>query len=277
MSSETAARPPIPVRQVSLPFDPSIPRHWFAGNALETHIFNGLNLLFPDGERFFIASVQEALPRVRDPELRRQVKGFFGQEALHAREHERYFDVLRAQDYRVDRFLRRFRRYCEWNSRWLPAPLRLAMTAGAEHWTATLGASVLRGPALDAAHPTMRMLALWHAAEEVEHRSVAFDVLQETHPGYLLRVTGFLLATASLFVWAAVGTRMLLRQDGISRHEVQALHRAARARGAGHLPELVRQGFWVYLRRDFHPSQDDALAEAEARLAELGLAGAASA
>lgn len=277
MIGETAARPPIPVRRVSLPFDPSIPRHWLAGNALETHVFNGLNLLFPDGERFFIASVREALPRVRDPELRRQVKGFFGQEALHAREHERYFDVLRAQGYRVDRFLRRFRRYCEWTSRWLPAPLRLAMTAGAEHWTATLGAAVLREPVLDAAHPTMRTLALWHAAEEVEHRAVAFDVLRDTHPGYLLRATGFLLATASLFAWAAAGTRMLLRQDGISRREVRELHRAARARGAGRLPELIRRGFWTYLRRDFHPAQDDALAVAESRLAELGLAGAASA
>ena len=43
----------IPLRKPNLEFGASIPRHWMNGNAFATHFFNGLNLVFPDGERFF--------------------------------------------------------------------------------------------------------------------------------------------------------------------------------------------------------------------------------
>ena len=107
-------------------------------------MFNGLNLVFPDGERFFIRSVQAHLEHVTDPVLREQVRAFAGQEANHAREHERYFDILRAQGYEIDGFLRRFRAFSRWIDRWMPKSVRLAMTAGAEHWTATLEPSPSR-------------------------------------------------------------------------------------------------------------------------------------
>ena len=46
-------------------------------------------------------------------------------------------------------------------------------------------------------------------------------VVRATHPGYLLRVGGFILATIALFGWSFAGTRMLLRQDGLARREVE--------------------------------------------------------
>jgi hypothetical protein len=265
------SRHPIPIRNPRLGFDASIPRHWLAGLAPATHFFNGMNLVFPDGERFFIRAVRDCLPGVADETLRAQVQGFAGQEGRHAHEHQRYFDVLRAQGYEIDGFLRRFGRFCEWTNRWLPAPLRLAMTAGAEHYTATFGAHALEAPLLRSAHPVMQRLIVWHATEEIEHKAVAFDVLRAAHPSYALRMLGFLLATLSLFGWAIAGARMLLRQDGIPGRVLRQQGREIRRQDGGRLPRMLWAGIRRYLRPSFHPNQSDELALAHARLAEVGI------
>ena len=55
---------------------------------------------------------------------------------------------------------------------------RVATIAAIEHYTAFLGNWVLNAEALDrrGADPTMLDLLRWHGAEEVEHRSVAFEL-----------------------------------------------------------------------------------------------------
>ncbi len=268
------SRHPIPVRKPEFPFDASIPRHWLGGNALATQFFNGLNLVFPDGERFFIRSVKDHMADLpADSPLRDQVRGFFGQEAHHTREHERYFDTLRAQGYRIDGFLGRFERFGEWCNRWLPRGLRLAMTAGAEHWTATFGAMALEDRfLLQEAHPTMRNLVLWHASEEIEHKAVAFDVFQECNGRWSVRVLGFAIATVALFAWTIAGTRMLLRQDRIRREELARCRAQLRELDGGEAPRRVLASAWAYLKPGFHPNQTDELPLAYRRLAEFGIA-----
>ena len=55
-----------------VPRDPDVdltkvPRHWLFGNATATAIANGVNLLFPHGERFFVRSVKHYLEQIDDP------------------------------------------------------------------------------------------------------------------------------------------------------------------------------------------------------------------
>ena len=269
-TAPASAHAPIPIRQPRLAFDASIPRHWLGGFAPATHLFNGMNLVFPDGERFFVRAVLDAAGGVGDPRLRERIRGFAGQEGRHAHEHERYFEVLRAQGYRIDAFLRRFARFCALTRR-LPGPLRLAMTAGAEHYTAVFGAYALDDPLLRGSHPVMERLVVWHATEEIEHKAVAFDVLRATHPGYALRMLGFLLATLALFGWSLAGARMLLRQDRLPRSLRRAQGRELRRIDAGRLSRALGAGIRRYLRPSFHPAETDELDRAHARLAELGI------
>lgn len=258
-------------RRPSLKFDDTIPRHWLRGSAVATHLFNGLNLLFPYGERFFIRAVMDHQSQIKDPLLLAQIKGFVTQEGVHAHEHDRYFDSLRAMGYRIDVFRSRFRRFMKLLGR-LPRGLRLSITAGAEHYTATIGSLVLDDEfIMHEAHPTMRRLIIWHATEEIEHKAVAFDVLQATHPGYLLRLLGFGVASAALLTWALVGARMLLRQDGVDGKKVRAERRDVMTRNQGELPRTLWNRLKIYLRRDFHPNQIGDLALAQRRLAEVGL------
>jgi predicted metal-dependent hydrolase len=252
-------RPPITPRKVSPAFA-GVPRHWFAGNPVATHIANGVNMLFPQGERFFVRSVKHFLDRVEDPELRAQVKGFFGQEGRHASAHDDYNDHLRSQGYRIDRFLAIHDKLVyQWLEKVTPAELRLAATAAAEHYTAIMAEGAFTGDDFATAHPVMRELLLWHAAEEIEHKSVAFDVLATVNPSYRLRLAGLVYATGLLGLSWLTASLMLMRQDGLSLAQIRRALRDLRAAG-GREPIARRvfgRGIREYLRRDFHPDDND--------------------
>jgi predicted metal-dependent hydrolase len=258
-------------RSPGFAFDAGVPRHWFGGNAVGTHVANGVNLLFPAGERFFVRSVNHYLDRIGDPLLRERVKGFFGQEGRHAREHERVFEMLEAQGYDVKRFLRLYERIAYGVvERIAPASLALATTAACEHYTAILAEHALRHRLLDLAHPSMRALLLWHASEEIEHRDVAFDVLQAVHPSYALRVAGLAMATVCLGGFWVAATLMLLRQEkGLDGRRLRREWGVARERARDH--RVFRTGLREYLRPGFHPSQKDTDGLAAEYLASVGL------
>ena len=283
------SRHPITPRKLHFDFA-AVPRHWFAGSRLATAIANGVNMLFPQGERFFVRSVHHYLdhPAVQaDPELVAQVKGFFGQEGKHASAHDDYNDMLRAQGYPVDRFLARVNAVCYgWLEPRSPAQLNLAMTAAAEHFTAIMAENAFEQQILAHAHPTMKALLLWHASEEIEHKAVAFDVLQKVNPSYALRLAGLAVSTVMLGAWWAVGTAMLLRHDKITLAELRAEARALRSKRGdveGISRRVFARGIREYLARDFHPDQNDnyhlaaeLLARAEAARLELAARRAAA-
>jgi predicted metal-dependent hydrolase len=120
-----------------LDFD-NVRRHWFADSRTATHVWNGVNLLFPGGERFFVRSVRHYLDRL-SPELQAQVKGFCGQEGRHAQAHERLFATLRAQGFDVDSIVEPFERIAfQYLEKIAPAALCLSITVAAEHFTALM-------------------------------------------------------------------------------------------------------------------------------------------
>jgi predicted metal-dependent hydrolase len=280
-AASSAARPPIAPRSGPREFA-DVPKHWFAGLAVPTQISNGVNLLFPAGERFFVRSVYHYLERIEDPALRAAIKGFGGQEGRHARSHEDFFATMRAQGYEIDRFLKVY----EWLSytlleRVAPPALRLAATAAAEHYTAIMAAGAAADMPLEHAHPAMRQLLYWHAAEELEHKSVAFDVLQQVNSSYALRIAGLAMSTAMLASMWLTATAYLLWQDGVSpraaRRELRSIHEARPTEPI--FRRVFLRGIRAYLRRDFHPDHDDnyhlagqLLAKADAAGAELATA-----
>ncbi|WP_437535160.1 metal-dependent hydrolase [Sorangium sp. So ce726] len=271
-SSMIADPPPFRPRQPPVSFEQGLTRHWLGGQALPTHIANAVNLLFPAGERFFIRSVARYADRVEDPALRAQVKAFFGQEGHHAKAHERFFDLLRGQGYEIDRFLRAYERIAYDGIERLCSPeLRLSATAALEHYTAILAEGALKAGTLDLAHPTARALLLWHAAEEIEHKTVAFDVLKMVNPSYRLRMLGFALATATLSMFWLAALLVLLIQElprraehGEPTERIPPMQRRLIVR------DVFLRGAREYVRRDFHPSQNDNLHLAREYLAGIG-------
>jgi len=259
-------------RKISFPFDPAvIPRHWVSGKAVPTAMVNALQLIFPKGERFFVRSVRRFQDRV-SPGLREQVRGFFGQEGRHAQEHERFFAIIEAHGFTVERFLRIYEAIAYRGiEHFAPAKLSLSVTVALEHYTAILAESIFEEGELERFHPAVRELLAWHAAEEIEHKAVAFDVLAEVDDSYALRMGGMALATATLIGFWALGATMLIRQEELGAREVVRQFRELRQ----HKPILrtvFMRGIREYLRRDFHPWDHDNLGLARDYLAGLAAA-----
>lgn len=270
------------VRVPKLAFE-GVPRHWFVGNVMATHMANGINLLFPAGERFFVRSVKHYLDRVDDPELVAQVRAFFGQEGRHANAHERFFDTLRAQGYDIDSFLDWYDRIAwEVLEKRTPAALHLSVTVALEHFTAILAEDALTSGELDHMQPELRNLLAWHAIEELEHKAVAFDVMRAVKPSYALRVAGMVVGASSLAIFWMIATRDLLRQEGMTLRdgmkELRRLRKAAEKAGAKGVSgpvfsKVFLKGMREYLRPSFHPMDRDHTGLVQETLAKLQAGG----
>jgi predicted metal-dependent hydrolase len=247
------------------------PLHWIPGEPVATHFINTLHLLLPAGERWFVRVYKQTLPLIGedDARLRAEVKGFMGQEAVHAYSHQ---GVLDRQMLERGLDPRPLTRRIEWlftailgdrpplplisRRRWLN--LRIGIIAGIEHYTAVLGQWILDAEELDAAgaDPTMMDLLRWHGAEEVEHRSVAFDVYEHVSGAYWRRFVTFFIGVLALPLAAYAGSAYLCARDpelhGV-RPRIRDYRRAVR-RGLLPSNRFMIAAARRYLRRDYHPS-----------------------
>jgi len=74
----------------------------------------------------------------------------------------------------------------------------MAMVSCVEHVNAYLGHEFLAQRMLEDADPDLRVLFEWHFAEEIEHKHVAYDVMQHLWPSYVLRLLGALMCLQGL-------------------------------------------------------------------------------
>lgn len=269
-----------------------LPLHWIPDEPFATHTINVLHLLLPEGERWFVRVFKEALPLITDEQLREEVLGFIGQESIHAEAHQEVLDHLLAQGLDPRPYVRQltwfFRRilgekpYLTGRRRREHIIERVAFVAAIEHFTAFLGDWALNSPGLDRAkaHPTMLDLLRWHGAEEVEHRSVAYDLMVHLDPGYLRRIRGMLISGPTLVHLWVRGVRFLLAADPTLDGRIQPSWREALAVSKrGMLPDPVRsvRSGLRYLKRGYHPSQEGSSAQALGYLATSPAARAAAA
>lgn len=269
----------IRARRVRFGWDDT-PVHWIPGDPQTTHTINVLHLLLPEGEKWFAHVIRQSMDRIEDPALLDDVKGFVGQESVHSRAHAAVLDHLVAQGIDTRPFTRQVHRmfYGLLGDRPLGRPLpkrlerrwvdlRIAIIAAIEHYTSVLGAWVIDSPGLDAAgaDPVMLDLIRWHGAEEVEHRSVAFDLYQHLDGSRVRRGIAMALTTPAIVLLWIAGTGYLLRRDPAARSRL-SWRRFRRATRAGRLPDVRTMFATVpgYFGADHHPgstaSTEDALA-----------------
>ena len=250
------------------------PLHWIPNDPFTTHLINVLHLLLPAGEQWFVDVYKEALPLITDAKLRSEVRGFMGQEAIHARAHAAVLDHVREQGIETEPYTKRV----DWilekllgsdraprflQRRWLR--FRLAVIAAIEHYTCMMADwIVMNSAALDAAgaDPTMLDLVRWHGAEEVEHRSVAFDTFEHVAgwDRYLMRIEAMLIITpVFLYMWYA-GVKFFMANDPTISNRRATFRQYLQSAKKHLVPgwELVR-AVPRYLRPSHHPTREGSL------------------
>jgi len=247
------------VRRLLIDLEAPFDRHWCGGDAFRTAFFNALSMSFPVGEQFFIDSVRngyKALPAAEQQKYKAEVQGFVGQEATHRRIHALFNAHLERQGLVND---------------WAPRaqsrlklmegvhPLHwLAITAANEHFTAIFAEWMLENSdLLNDAEPRLKTMWLWHSAEEAEHKSTAFDLYKALGGNHEWRIRWFRRITFIFLGDTLRQTVANLRQDGT------LWKWSTWKSGIGYLfgrRGLLRNSYrpWrEYLRRDFHPSQQE--------------------
>lgn len=200
-------------QRMGFEFGEQVPHYWVAENHLISHTMNALSVLFPQGEQFFVDSVRHFRDIITDKQLKQEVRGFIGQEAMHSLEHIAMNQHVRDQGMPVEE-LEAHLEVVLGIAKKLPERHQLAITCALEHMTAMMADMLLaRDDVREDMHETMRPLWVWHAIEETEHKSVAYDVFQQAGGTYAERTFYLIFSTAALGVMGSYCTARMMLND----------------------------------------------------------------
>jgi predicted metal-dependent hydrolase len=252
----------VPTR--TLDFDPEIaelPKYFAAGgDIVMSHILAVLSSVFPDGEDYFVRSVEAVRDRITAPALARDVEGFIGQESMHGREHRVLNEKLAELGYPTQAIGRYVRAVTSVRERVQGKKANLAFTAALEHYTASLAENLLTSEEARAeiGHPGFRYLLMWHALEESEHKAVAFDVYRAVGGGEVVRQLAMWLTHLTFVLetgtWAAISIAL---DSYARRHPGQLLKSLWRLRRSPFTTPAATRQLFEYHRPGFHPNDRD--------------------
>ncbi len=245
-------------RRMDFQFDQSIPRYWFAGDQFKTMLLTALSCTFPEGERFFVRSVRHYQSQIADPKLKEEVKGFIGQEAHHGNEHEQFNAFLRSKGIPTEIVEQFTQDGLKFMAKFLSPERQLAKTCALEHFTAMLAELILENPDfIEGMDERLVPLWTWHAVEESEHKSVAFDVYQDQVNNYWVRTSEMAFTTVEFIGFTIYHYIQLRREMDDStnwRSVFNGLNWLIGPRGRLH---RLLPAYLAYYKRDFHPAKRD--------------------
>lgn len=179
------------------------PVDWIPNQPFVSYFVNEINMILPAGEFWFCRLYNKVLPQISDEKLKQDVKAFIRQEAMHAQAHaSANKEYLSLRNINVERNLKLmdflFGKLLADQPLGLNIPkslehqwdlFRLGIIATVEHMTCVLGKYVLYNQYWQqlGADSAMLDLVKWHGAEEIEHRTVAFDLYRHLGGGYIAR------------------------------------------------------------------------------------------
>lgn len=222
------------------------PIDWIPQQPFASYFINQINLILPAGELWFCRLYNRVLPRIQDEKLKADVQAFIRQEAMHASAHQsanqQYLSVRGIQTERNLAIMQKLFGYVLADQplgQELPEQLqphwdvlRLGIIATVEHMTCVLGNYALYNTRWQSlgADPELLDLIKWHGAEEIEHRTVAFDLYQHLGGSYIARYYLSVVVIAMVLGLWVDGAANIMTQD---------------ARFAAKKPSILRPWVWI--------------------------------
>ncbi len=258
-------------RQPNLTFN-DLPRTFIKDNPVLTALFCSLSAVFPPGERQFIDSVRYYQNQVTDPEMKKRIRAFIGQEAHHGKQHEVFNEKIQALGWRVDLVERQTTFFNKFINRFSPQR-QLAQTVALEHLTALFADFLMNNPDFlgDNPHQELKTMFLWHAIEETEHKAVAYDLYQHVVGDDKLR-TNEMKVILPFFMAHMVESTWLLLYKNTELSDRSGWKEAwQQLIGKNGILTGIKDELQDYFSNDFHPWQQDNSELANEWLGELAL------
>ena len=168
-------------------------------------MFLGAWIMLPYLEPFLIRTMRDALPHIRDAKLKEDLKLFCAQEGEHFKQHAKAndlirslhpsYEALRPLEQELDQELKDFTKN-------KPLKFKLAYAEGFESMTSAMSRAQLEVGLYDRTSSPLADLAKWHIMEELEHRSVAFDVYEHVVGSWFYRMKQSIWSQKHYFSWA---------------------------------------------------------------------------
>ena len=256
----------IKVRRMDFQFNENIPDFWYDQDALLTLFLTALSATFPEGEKQFIQSVRNFQDQITDPELKKQIRAFIGQEAHHSKEHDALNAMMKRKGFPVLRVEKRMTKMAQWMRENWSRERQLANTVCAEHITALMADFFMsKSPEeLQKLHPDVQKIWAWHVIEETEHKAVAFDVYSQVVGDQWLRRSQMLLLTALFVAETAISTTQLLRATDQMGNWKMWLKGSRYFLGPRGMVWKLLPDYLDFYKKDFHPWQHQRVAELNA-------------
>lgn len=256
-TTDALSRKPLDVSLIARPLKqpdyPSVSKNWFADNAVLTTSINVFSIYIPRGEKFFIKSVRYFEDQIRDQDLQGLIKTFIKQEANHYKAHEVFNAGLENQNIRSLREEKAAEKLFAFMEKYLSKKVQLGITVFDEHLTASGAKLLLESKDLaESLDPEMRKLWEWHAVEEIEHKSVAFDVYEAMGCGYFHRMFSAIIGTLIQGVYIIASENRLLKEQGVKRFGPEGKRAGKILASVVNLKKVVKE-FVLYFKPGFHP------------------------
>jgi hypothetical protein len=192
-------------------------RSWHPKEPEFARFVESISLSMPYLEPYLIAVMRLARPDIDDPVLLREVDLYIGQESAHFRQHQKLNDEIATTAPSARALEARFSAdYAEMLATRSRA-FGMAYAEGFEALTMAIGQVLVerRTRFFDGASPAVTSMILWHMVEEIEHKTVTFDVFERLDGRYWMRVYGFVTAVSHLLSRARGGYYQMLKDDGV--------------------------------------------------------------
>lgn len=241
-------------RRMDFPFADMKDGYFFDDNILKSAYIAALSATFPEGEAEFIASVRLFRDQIDDKEMQEQISGFIGQEAHHSQQHKAFNQKLKGMGFDVPRLEKVFEKHIHKNVAKRSPAERLALTVCFEHLTAILAEEFLGNPErLVGMDDTIAKMLRWHSVEEIEHKSVAFDLYMSCVGNRKLLHKAQRWATFELnYRNMLYIVRLLWWEKKLPRwRDIKGFYKFMF--GKQGLLKRLRQPYLEFFREDFHP------------------------
>lgn len=188
----SASESNITVRKInfSVPDESSFDPIYMMNNATISYRFTAIGLFVALLEPTMVKAIQKVIDKIQDPQFKRDVEKFCHQEAQHYVQHKRFNKLILAQGYPglqecLDNLKAEFDMFLHDKD----DQFMIGYIEGFEAFTTQSALQTLGMGIFD--HPDNSKefsdLFKWHMVEELEHRTIAFDLYNHLYGSYLFR------------------------------------------------------------------------------------------